>query len=210
VEKTELTTQRIEAFSDGVFAIAITLLILEIRVPEHEGQGAGWLGTALWELWPSYFAYLLSFLMIGIYWANHHYIFKLYRRVDHAFNLLNVGFLMCISFLPFPTAVLARQVMTSERPAAVTFYALGLLLPAMTWFAVWLYASHGYRLIDRRLEPGFVRRLTRQYLLSNLLYLAAILVSFLMPVAGLAVCGGLTLLYLLPPPRPSFREPHPG
>ena len=86
---TERGTKRIEAFSDGVFAIAITLLILEIKVPHGaEGHGSQDLLHALLGFWPTYFAYLLSFVMIGIYWANHHYVFKLYRRTDHILNLL--------------------------------------------------------------------------------------------------------------------------
>lgn len=87
----ELTTNRIEAFSDGVFAIAITLLIIEIKVPHlrHSADGAIGLGTALLDLWSHYFAYVLSFLMIGIYWVNHHYLFRLFKRTNHIFGLLS-------------------------------------------------------------------------------------------------------------------------
>jgi uncharacterized membrane protein len=105
------TTQRIEVFSDGVFAIAITLLVLEIKVPQLHGAANGHansLGSALLNLYPSYFGYVFSFLIIGVYWANHHYIFSLYKRSDHVSVLLNIFFLMCIAFLPFPTAVLAE------------------------------------------------------------------------------------------------------
>ena len=97
-----LTTQRIEAFSDGVFAIAITLLILEVKVPHSDAAAGKRLAEALFALWPSYFTYVLSFVTIGIYWANHHYVFQLYERTNHVFNLLNVLFLMAISFLPLP------------------------------------------------------------------------------------------------------------
>src|SRR5689334_5357770 len=163
----ELNTQRMEAFSDGVFAIAITLLILEIKIPHLHELGEGkTLAQALVELWPSYFAYLLSFLMIGIYWANHHYIFKLYKKTDHVFNLLNVFFLMCISFLPFPTAVLGDYVNNpQEQHTAVRLYAFGLWLPAFSWLLMWLYASYNYRLIDQRLVKKFVAYLNKQYLL---------------------------------------------
>lgn len=144
-------TQRIETFSDGVFAIAITLLILEIGVPRLEGGES--LGHALRDLWPQYGAYILSFVMIGIYWANHHALFKLFVRTDHVFLMLNVFFLMCIAFLPFPTAVLGDYLDDSgERRAAVSLYALGLLLPAFGWLSVWLYGCwHG--LTDERLHP---------------------------------------------------------
>lgn len=130
----ESTTGRIEAFSDGVFAIAIALLILEIKVPELPGAdtaGATFrLGLALLHLWPSYFVYLFSFLMIGIYWANHHYIFRLYERSNHWLVLLNLPFLMCISFLPFPTAVLAAYIENPHyQQAALLSTSLGCCYP---------------------------------------------------------------------------------
>src|SRR5579885_2843908 len=97
----ERETDRVEAFSDGVFAIAITLLILDIKVPPH---GSSDLLRILLGLWPAYFAYILSFVMIGIYWAQHHYIFKFIEKTNHVFNLLNLLFLLCIAFLPLPTS----------------------------------------------------------------------------------------------------------
>ncbi|MDX1934871.1 MAG: TMEM175 family protein [Capsulimonadales bacterium] len=200
-----LTTDRIEAFSDGVFAIAITLLILEIRIPEV-GPGKS-LQSALLAVWPSYFAYLMSFLMIGIYWANHHYIFKLYKRTDHYFNLLNVLFLMCISFMPLPTSILGKYLLNDlQRPTAVQFYALGMLLPAFCWMLCWLYAKRGYRLIDEDLDEGFVHALTMQYIFSNIFYLAAYLAAFHSAIASLALNVGLTLLYMSPPRRPVYRS----
>src|SRR6185295_9004600 len=93
-------TARLEAFSDGVFAIAITLLVLEIRVPPPEAvQRAGGLAAALLHLWPSYLGYFISFITIGIMWSNHHSIFLYIRRVDRYFLVINVFFLMCIGFL---------------------------------------------------------------------------------------------------------------
>ncbi len=106
-------TARIEAFSDGVFAIAITLLVIEIRPPHVEGGGS--LTEALAHLWPSYLGYAISFLVIGTIWANHHNRFRLISRSDHQFLFLNVLFLMCVAFIPFPTALLAA---TCHLPAA--------------------------------------------------------------------------------------------
>ena len=195
-------TQRIEAFSDGVFAIAITLLIIEIGVP-HVGGGES-LASALGDLWPSYGAYVLSFVMIGIYWANHHSFFRLFVRTDHYFLMLNVLFLMAIAFLPFPTAVLGEYLDDSaQRDIAVRLYAFGLLLPAAGWLLVWLYAN-ARGLVDERLAPDYIRFLTAQYLLSNALYAGALLLSFLSAWIALTIVVGLTLLYLLPPRRPRF------
>lgn len=213
IEDDGLTTQRIEAFSDGVFAIAITLLILEVRVPEV-GVPVGEaktvftsLGSAVLSIWPSYFVYVMSFIMIGIYWANHHYIFKLYKKTDHYFNLLNVLFLMCISFMPLPTAVLGKNMLNdATRQNAVSFYAVGMFLPAFVWMLCWLYAKRNYRLIDPRLDEGFVHTLTLQYVLSNVLYFGAVVLSFWNAYASLAVNVGLTLLYSMPPRHPVYRS----
>jgi uncharacterized membrane protein len=161
--------------------------------------------AALLGLWPSYLALLLSFLMIGIYWANHHYIFKLFERTDHGLNLLNLLFLLCISFLPFPTAVLGGYLLdAASQTTAAAFYALGLLLPAAAWLLMWLYASRGQKLVSRRLDPGFLRRLTFQYIGSVVLYALAVLVSLAEFRVGLAICIGLTLLYLRPPDTPAY------
>jgi uncharacterized membrane protein len=195
-------TSRIEAFSDGVFAIAITLLIIEIAVPHLEdGQS---LGNALSDEWPSYFAYVLSFITIGIYWANHHSFFKLFHHVDHGFLMLNVFFLMLIAFLPFPTAVLAEYMPDDDhRQAAIAFYTFGLLLPAIGWLLLWSWANLR-ELVVHDLDPAYRRFLTWQYIGSCLIYLAAFLLAFVTQWLALIVCTGLTALYLLPPRRPRY------
>jgi hypothetical protein len=140
-----------------------------------------------------------------IYWAQHHYIFKLFQKTNHLLNLLNLFFLLCIAFLPFPTQVLNEYMLDSaNQTAAATFYAFGLLLPAGSWFLMWLYATHGRRIVDNRLDPGYLRRMTVQYGGSVALYLGAVLVSLIDFRWGLGLCVGLTLLYLLPPPRPRY------
>jgi len=200
-----ITTQRVEAFSDGVFAIAITLLILEIKIPDHDSLANRSLSTYLWGLWPKYFAYLFSFIIIGIFWANHHYIFKLYKRTDHTFNLLNVFFLMTISFLPFPTAIFGEYIEDpTHRNTAVSFYALGLMLPSFAWLLMWLYASNRRRLIDERLTENFVRYLTRVFIVSNLFYFLALLISFFNPIATIVLIVVLALVYLMPPKKPEY------
>jgi uncharacterized membrane protein len=204
---TERNTQRIEAFSDGVFAIAITLLVLDLRIPTREGSDASGLLDAILGLWPSYFAYALSFTMIGIYWANHDYLFKLFARTDHGLNVLNLLLLMFIAFLPFPTHVLGTHWPDEAgRPVSVTFYAVGLLLPAAAWLALWLYASHNNRLVRHGLDQGFLRKLTLQFAGTVAVYALAVAVSVIDHRWGLALCTGLTLLYLLPPRTPIHRH----
>ncbi|PWT73927.1 MAG: DUF1211 domain-containing protein [Bacteroidetes bacterium] len=200
-----LSTQRLEAFSDGVFAIAITLLILEIKIPDSETLAHQSLFHYLSGLWPKYFAYVFSFIVIGIWWANHHYVFKLYKKTNHVFNVLNVLFLMTIAFLPFPTAIFGEYITEDKhRQAAVSFYAVGIFLPAIVWVTMWLYASFGKRLLDQRLSDSFIQYLTRMYLLSNLLYFIAIIVSFFSPLTSIILNIVLTLLYLLPPKKPEY------
>jgi len=199
----EISTSRLEAFSDGVFAIAITLLIIEIKVPSHEDLKGQSLTHYIWVQWPKYFAYVLSFVIIGIYWANHHYLFKLFRRTDHIFNLLNVFFLMAIAFLPYPTGVLGDYIITTEHAnSAVRFYAFAIWLPAFAWLIIWIYAKHNKKIIDHHLSTRFIDALTSQYYLSNVLYISAFAVSFFSAIISIAMCVGLILLYLLPKKKP--------
>lgn len=201
----ENTTNRLEMFSDGVFAIAITLLVLEIRVP-HAGEGQELNLTAeLFALWPSYAGYVFSFLMIGIYWVNHHLMFRLYEKVDRTFLFLNLFFLMCIGFLPFPTAVLAQHIAEPPgRKAAVFLYTVALLLPAFAWLLKWLYASHKRRLLSPRMEPAFIRYMTIRWIISNMLYLCAVLIALVNERIALAVCVGLMLVNLFPMRAPQY------
>lgn len=202
----EISTSRLEAFSDGVFAIAITLLIIEIKVPSHDDLKNQSLMHYIWLQWPKYFAYVLSFIIIGIYWANHHYLFKLFKRTDHLFNLLNVFFLMAIAFLPYPTGVLGDYVIATEHAnSAVTFYAFAIWLPALAWLIMWVYAKHNKKIIDHRLSERFIDALTSQYYLSNVLYISAFVVSFFSALISIGMCVGLTLLYLLPPKKPEYQ-----
>jgi uncharacterized membrane protein len=202
----EMNTTRLEAFSDGVFAIAITLLIIEIKVPSHETLEKQTLMQYILNEWPKYFAYIFSFINLGIYWANHHYLFKLFKRTDHYFNLLNVLFLMTIAFFPYPAGILGEYIMDPEhRQTAITFYTFSIWLPAISWFLIWFYAKHKRRLVDHRLTDEFIRKLTRQYTFSNMLFMFSFLISLVNPVAGMSVCAGITILYLFPPKKPEYK-----
>ena len=204
----ETDTQRLEAFSDGIFAIAITLLIVEIKVPQvNPSEGTTSLASGLFALWPSYFAYIFSFIMIGIFWANHHYVFQVYERSDRIFKLINLFFLMFISFLPFPTAVLARYITdTQQRQTAIILYALTLFVTVLMWLFMWLYASHDHQLLNKNLDDQFIAHLTRQYTGTGVLYFLALVLSLWNSIAGLTLCVGLTLLYLLPQKKPVYRD----
>src|SRR3954451_22542902 len=194
-------TTRLEAFSDGVFAIAITLLILEIRVPEPEALQASGTGLtrALVALWPSYIGYLLSFVTIGIMWANHHAMFQYIGRSDRGFLLCNVFFLLCISFLPFPTAVMARYLVSpGQRVAAVAFYSASLVVVALAFNLVWWYAVRGRRLLTADCTHEGVRTITRRYSLGPVMYLLTFALAFVSVTACLSLHGALAILYMLP------------
>ncbi|HVQ46185.1 MAG TPA: TMEM175 family protein [Gemmatimonadales bacterium] len=193
-------TARLEAFSDGVFAIAITLLVLEIRVPPpevtHEGAG---LFRALLGLWPSYLGYLISFITIGVMWANHHSMFELICRTDRYFLLLSVLFLMCIAFLPFPTAVLAEYLpQPAGRRVAVAGYSATFVIIALAYNALWWYAVRDGRLLAPTADMSSVRTISRRYLIGPTAYFLSFLLAFVNPWASLAVHGALIVFYLLP------------
>src|SRR5438552_9252985 len=118
-----MTPSRLEAFADGVFAIAATLLIIDVGVPTQFHES---LGPELLRLWPQYIAYAVSFLTIGIMWVNHHRLVRQLERIDERFLFLNLGLLACIAFVPFPTRVLAEFVRTGNGEAAALLYGITL------------------------------------------------------------------------------------
>jgi len=190
-------TLRLEAFSDGVFAIAITLLIIEIGVPHVDSERS--LTHALLHLWPSYFGYAVSFLTIGIMWANHHYMFKDIQRVDHTLLVLNLLLLMGIAFVPFPTAVVAQYVHAGhhQTEAALT-YGCTFVVIAVFFNALWLYASRGMRLIDEHVSVSRVRSRTRRYLPGPLLYAIGLPFAFVSAWITLGLYAALALFWLIP------------
>ena len=204
-------TDRLETFCDGVFAIAITLLVLEIRLPaDAHVAGSGDLFRALARLWPSYVAYTIAFLTLGIMWANHHSIFEYVRRTDKYFLLINVVFLMCVSFLPFPTRVVAEHLADPEaRQAAMVVYSATLIVIALAYNAVWRYAVAGGRLLDPDADMEGVRTISRRYLAGPISYGVAFALAFVNAWASIAVHAVLAGLYVLPErkaPRPAQRR----
>jgi uncharacterized membrane protein len=192
-------TDRIEAFSDGVFAIAITLLVIEIGVPHlgDEPEGTTLFG-ALVEQWPSYLGYVISFLQIGVIWANHHNRFRFIARSDHILLFLNILFLMCVAFIPFPTALLAEYLQGAERSTAGAVYAGTLAVTAIFFTILWVYAAANYRLVDRNLDPSLLRAMTRRYVAGMVAYLLTFLIAFVNVTASLVLIVILALLFVLP------------
>jgi len=201
IEKDEKETARVEAFSDGVFAIAITLLVLELHVPR--GLDPAGLRRALLEEWPSYVAFLTSFLTIGIMWVNHHRIFGLLRRVDHTTLVLNGLVLLGVSVVPFPTSLVADYLGTpGARIAVVTYAAVAVYISlAFTW--LWRHISSSRRtpsLMRVALDDSAVRTLHAQYRLGPLTYPLLLGLAFWHPSLAIVLCLVLALLFLFPPP----------
>jgi uncharacterized membrane protein len=202
-------TNRIEAFSDGVFAVAVTLLVFNIKLPDSAATGQ--LGEVLLSQWPAYAAYMVSFVTVGIFWANHHYMFHYIARSDHLLDMLNVLFLMCISSLPFSTSLVAAFIQNPiGQRTAVLVYVGTFLVSAVLFTVVWLFASRGKRLLETHLDQKFIRKTTRRYFLGVVSYLAAFTAAFWSITLSLAIVVAMALLFFLPTSHaPSPSDPKP-
>ena len=190
-------TGRVEAFSDGVFAIAITLLVLDLHVPQNLHSVEGLLGS-LQEQWPAYLAFLLSFATIGIMWINHHYLFNLITRTDHWLLVFNALLLLTITVVPFPTSLLAEYIGHDGQQVAMAVYAGWGLVIALMFNLVWRYATHGGRLISSRADPQAIRVISRGYAFGPFLYLLSFGLAFLSVPASLGVAIALAIFFALP------------
>ena len=201
-----LTMGRLEAFTDGVFAIAITLLVMEIKVPGHARiEEAGSLYNALIQLWPHYLSYIVSFFVIGVWWSSMHHFHQIVKRTNHAFNLINIFFFMTIAFIPFTTAVMGEYISEPEhRQAAVTVYCLGYYLPSVAALIMVLYAFPNYRLADPAITKKFLNTFRLKVIAGQVLTLAALVVSFFFPLAALVITGLAFVMFFIPPESPEY------
>jgi uncharacterized membrane protein len=195
-------TGRLVAFSDAVFAITITLLVLEIRPPTDYTN----LHHALAVLWPSYLAYVVTFLFIGQVWANHHVMFDHIRAADRVVLLLNTLLLMVVAFLPFATSVLAGALRNGHgERTAVVFYGIAFDVTALTFNAVWQYARRR-RLLSEALDSASATAIGRRFQLALAWLTSGALLGALLPVLGVAVIAAFNAFYWLPirgeSPRP--------
>ncbi|HMB25628.1 MAG: TMEM175 family protein [Chloroflexota bacterium] len=172
----QLGIERLVFFSDAVFAIAITLLALEIRLPSlNEELSDGQLAQALLALWPKYLSYAISFWVIGSFWMTHHRKFRFIVRSNTGLMLLNLLLLMAVAFIPFPTSVISEY---GNRTATI-FYALAMTVVGLLSAAVWAYASHNNRLIEPAFTPGQTRRETLRALIPSAIFLLSIGLAFI-------------------------------
>jgi len=185
----QMNTARLETFSDGVFAIAATLLILDV----HRAPGS--VAHGLVQAWPSYLAYAISFLTIGIIWANHNTVFGQIARVDRTFLMINVVFLMVVAFSPFPTRVLASTLRDGGRAGAF-LYGLTFTAMAICYGGLWLYASRDGRLLREDADPKVVSGITRSFAPGSLMYVTAMLSALISGYLAVALFAAIALFYV--------------
>lgn len=192
----EKETGRIEAFSDGVFAIAITLLILDIKVPHYNAFSTdGGLFQEVLHLWPAFTAYFISFVSILIMWVSHHRLFTLIKRSNDTFLFLNGLVLFFVTFVPFPTALLSEYLETNHAQTAMAIYSGTYLCIAVVFNIMWQYAARGKRLLDKHANQCFVDNITKQYMFGPPLYLLAFIASFVNVTISVVLCLILVVLF---------------
>ncbi len=199
-------TNRLEAFSDGVFSVAITLLVLDIKMSATDAQGHlldnyhFWL--ALRDQWPLFTAFVTSFFTIGIMWLNHHKLFKHIKHIDNFLILFNTLLLMIIVFIPVPTAILAEYLANyPDHPsynAAAILYSGTCCVMACCFNLLWRYASHNGRLLGKDINHDAVRTINKQYALGPFLYIIAILLALISIPASVIFNFILALFFALP------------
>lgn len=189
---------RIEAFSDGVFAIAVTLLVLNIG---DVGIGKMPIGTFLWEVLPDILTYILSFLIIGVYWVAHHTMMHYVKTVDRNALWINNLTLLCIAFMPFSTRLVSRY---SGRPAALFVYCLTLSAANLTGSWFWWYVTQKRRHVDRTVSDAFARKVLLLHISPIAVYIFAFFLSCFSEIAGFVLIGIVPAFFILP--NPLFRK----
>jgi uncharacterized membrane protein len=201
-----METTRLETFSDSVFAVAVTLLVLNLRDP----GGTGGLTHRLVSLWPNYTAYAVSFLVIGMIWVNHHDTFARLRIVDRGLLFLNLLLLMAVALIPFPTAVLAEHLRVShEARAAALAYGLVLTLVWVAFTSLWVRAACRPELLAPPHDSPYAWLRVRRSAVGLSVYVATALVGLLSAALSLTLIGAVTIYFCLDPIRRLSPSPPP-
>jgi len=192
----EKETGRLESFSDGVFAVAITLLVFNLQVPHLPGAiSVPALGSALLAQWPSYLTFMTSFATILIMWASHHGIFRLVYRADTPFLFANGLLLLLVTVVPFPTSLVAQYLITPAASLACAVYAAVFVVINVAYNLLWWAAMRQRRLLHPAVTARQVKRLTRHILLGLPVYLLATLLAFWNPYVSLGLCSCLWIFW---------------
>ncbi|MDX6486618.1 MAG: potassium channel family protein [Gaiellaceae bacterium] len=189
----EVGTSRLETFSDGVFAIAATLLVLEIGVDTARG---GDLGHELTRIWPSYLAYVTSFLVIGILWMNHHHTITMIARVNRTFLFINMLLLLVVAFMPFPTKLVAQYLQKPGERTATIAYGATMLTMAVVYNVWWRYARGNRRLIGENVSDASLRAVDRAFDPGVPAYALVFGIAFVSPLASVIITLAIAVFYL--------------
>jgi TMEM175 potassium channel family protein len=205
------STARVEAFSDGVMAIAITLLVLDLKVPPLDAVTPGGLVNALAARWPSYVAYLAAFLTIGIIWLNHRTLVDRIARFDARLHWLNLMLLLGVATLPWPTALVAEYVQRggADASAATALYGLTATLMALPWGFVWRHLADQPQLLEPGYDAAYARAEWRRGFIGLPIYALATLVALVLPLLALALYLGIAILYAITSQGLAVRAPNP-
>jgi len=192
----QLGRNRIEALTDGVFAVAMTLLVLDIRVPElQQPLATAELPLKLLSLWPKFLSYTISFVILGVYWVGHHVQLSFIRRADRPLLWINILFLLWVALVPFSTALLSEYATTR---IAIAIYGANLIAIGLTLALHWWYATTESRHVDPDIDRGLVRGAMYRTLMGPLVYVIAIGLSFFRAEVSLALYALVPMLYILP------------
>jgi len=192
----EKETQRTEAFSDGVFAIAITLLALELKVPPDRVMAAGGgLKEALLGQWPVYMAFLVSFVNLLIIWVCHHNIFSLIRRTDGKFLYINGFLLLTVSVFPFPSTLVGEYIHTSNASLAAAIFAATIFFNCLSFNLLWNYLAANRDLLKKDISPAVIREIRNNGFIGLPFYVAAVAAAFWSPYLSLAICTGMAVFF---------------
>jgi uncharacterized membrane protein len=193
----ELGKNRIEALSDGIFAIVMTLLVLELHVPELPAAATNHeLAPALWKLWPHFLTYAASFVSLGIYWVAHHNMYHAIRRSNRALLCLNILFFMLVSLLPFSTSVLNAF---KQTQVALLFFGANVALIGWALFAQWAYAGTQPEVFAPHATPAYRDLVGARFLAIPVYLTITVLVCFWSVGVSLAIFLLLLPFYLIPP-----------
>ncbi len=194
----EKETGRIEAFSDGVFSIAITLLVLNISVPSAQEAHLSGLIASLFNRWPTFLALIASFFFILVMWINHHRLFTAIRRSDTGLMLLNGLLLFGVILVPFWTALVAQFLQQPDETLAVMLYNGWFVIVSIFFNALWRYAAHDNRLFSEQTDRPLVSSITRQYNFGPPMYIITVLLALIHPLLGIVTSFAMAIFFAVP------------
>jgi len=191
IDQGEVSTTRLEALTDGIFAVAMTLLVFEIRLPET-GQTGDVLGYVI-KLWPNFLSFVISFIVLGMFWVGHHTEFRYVKRLDHTLIWLNIFYLLFISLVPFSAGLLGRYASTE---GAIMIYGIHLIILVLVQYIIWRHARSN-NLIDPLMDPQINIVANRLGYFAIAGYVGAILLSFINWRISLGIYTLIPIPYIL-------------